>query len=85
LIVKENMWSGWKAWRDGDPVKLLGFNWLEVQALAGKHTYSFRYQPWDVPLGIGLCALGLILGVSYWASDFFEVDGENSETDKKTS
>jgi hypothetical protein len=85
LIVKENMWTGWKAWQDGEPVKLLGFHWLEVQAPTGNHTYSFRYQPWDVPLGIGLCALGIILGISYWALDFIRVNGEISEADKKTS
>jgi hypothetical protein len=84
LIVKEHMWSGWKAWRDGIPVELLGFNWLEVQALAGEHTYTFRYQPWDVTLGIGLFALGLILGVGYWASDIIKVNGGISETSKKT-
>jgi len=61
LMVKEKMWSGWKAWIDGVPTKLTNVLWLSVEAPAGTHTYTFRFKPWDVPLGIGLSAIGLIL------------------------
>ncbi|NIS78879.1 MAG: hypothetical protein GTO14_01335, partial [Anaerolineales bacterium] len=52
LVVQENTWTGWKAWRDDMPVPLVGDAWLEVEAPAGRHSYRFEYRPWDVPLGI---------------------------------
>ena len=70
LIVKENMWSGWKAWRDEDGrVELLHWQWLEARAPAGEHVYYFRYRPWDVPLGIALSVVGLILCFNVWRKD----------------
>jgi hypothetical protein len=63
LMVREKMWAGWKAWVDGEPADLIHDQWLAVEALAGTHTYAFRFRPWDVPLGIGLCVLGLALCV----------------------
>jgi hypothetical protein len=70
LVVKENMWSGWKAWRDEDGrVGLRDWRWLEVDAPAGEHVYYFRYRPWDVPLGIGLSVIGLILCINIWRKD----------------
>lgn len=64
LTVQENQWSGWRAWIDGKPVALLGDDWLAVQAPAGHHVFEFRYLPWDVPLGLALCILGI--GLSLW-------------------
>ena len=70
LIVKENMWGGWRAWRDETGrVALLDDLWLEVEAPAGEHVYYFRYLPWDVPVGIGLSVFGLILCISIWRKD----------------
>ena len=69
LIVKENMWSGWKAWVDGERTPLLGDLWLEVEAPVGEHIYEFRYQPWDVPLGIFLSLIGVFLCVRMWFKD----------------
>ncbi|MFO8036046.1 MAG: hypothetical protein R6U57_05420 [Anaerolineales bacterium] len=68
LIVKENMWSGWKAWRDGERVTLARENWLEVEAPPGQHEYTFRYLPWDVPLGMALSGLGILVSVLIWRS-----------------
>jgi len=68
LIVKENHWSGWKAWMDGKRVDLIGRNWIEVNAPTGKHTYQFRYQPWDVVVGLLLFLIGIILSVYVWPS-----------------
>ncbi len=65
LVVQENMWTGWKAWRDGFEVPLLGQRWLEVKAPAGEHVYEFRYLPWDVPLGLILLAVGMLLA-AWW-------------------
>lgn len=66
LVVKENMWTGWKAWRDGERIALRGEQWLEVNAPAGKHTYQFRYRPWDVPIGLTLSVLGMIFCGWLW-------------------
>lgn len=64
LVVKENTWSGWRAWRDGERVDLTGDAWLQVEAPAGSHVYEFRYLPWDVPLGMVLTLVGL--GLCGW-------------------
>jgi len=66
LVVEENSWSGWKAWRDGTSVSLRNGYWLEVEAPTGKHTYLFRYLPWDVPVGLFLFAIGVILCLWLW-------------------
>jgi hypothetical protein len=63
LMVKEKMWSGWKAEIDGVPTELINVQWLSVETPAGTHIYTFRFRPWDVPLGIGLASIGLILCV----------------------
>lgn len=61
LVVEENNWSGWRVQIDGQPARLLEGNWLSVKAPEGLHTYSFRYRPWDVPLGFALLCIGLLL------------------------
>ena len=64
LTVNENQWSGWRVWLDGHPVPLLNGNLLSVDAPPGSHTYSFRYWPWDVPLGFLISLLGI--RVAFW-------------------
>ena len=59
LIVMENSWNGWTAKRDNIGSPLLDSNWLSIDAPAGTHTYSFRYKPWDVWVGLGLTILGI--------------------------
>ncbi|MEW5987421.1 MAG: hypothetical protein AB1791_12370 [Chloroflexota bacterium] len=66
LVVKENTWTGWRAWQDGQRMALVGRQWLEVEAPAGAHTYVFRYLPWDVPLGLFLAGVGLVACVRLW-------------------
>jgi hypothetical protein len=67
LTVKEYSWSGWRVWMDGKVVGLeFDSAWLKVPAPAGKHTYVFRYLPWDVPLGFILFICGLIACASLW-------------------
>jgi hypothetical protein len=68
LVVKENMWTGWKAWLDGERVQLIGNHWLEVEAPSGKHTFVFRYLPWDIPLGLALLVLGVLISTWLWRS-----------------
>lgn len=68
LIVHENMWSGWTVSIDGQPAVLRQEEpWLSVDLPEGKHTVEFRYRPWDVPLGLALCVVGLALsGYLLW-------------------
>lgn len=75
LIVKENMWSGWKAWCDGETVLLLDDRWLEVEASAGSHIYHFKYLPWDVPVGLIFLGFGILLSLLLW----FRRTGETAE------
>lgn len=67
LIVYENNWTGWVAWRDQARVPLLRSDWLSTDAPSGKHTYHFRYRPWDVWVGILLTFLGIVLSIVLWS------------------
>ena len=64
LVIKENMWSGWFAWMDGKPIGFYQSRWLVVDAPTGNHTFTFRYLPWDVPLGLALFVFGM--GACIW-------------------
>ena len=64
LTVLDYQYNGWYAWVDGKSQSLLAGDWLSVNALPGKHTYTFRYRPWDVYLGGLLSLLGM--GVVIW-------------------
>jgi uncharacterized membrane protein YfhO len=66
LIVYENNWTGWYAWVDQNRTPLLHSNWLSTDAPAGKHTYHFRYRPWDVWAGIFLSIFGIGLSMVLW-------------------
>jgi uncharacterized membrane protein YfhO len=66
LVVKDYVYSGWKAWLDGERIPLTGSDWLEVSAPAGEHTFEFRYQPWDVPFGIIMLIIGIALSIWAW-------------------
>ncbi|MGB2962719.1 MAG: hypothetical protein WBB69_01900 [Anaerolineales bacterium] len=68
LIVMEYNWSGWKGWIDGNEVNIFGDQWITVEAPGGFHIYTFRYLPWDVPLGLGLSVIGILLSVFLWYS-----------------
>ncbi len=75
LVVQENSLSGWFARQDGNSGKLLPGNWLKVKAPAGRHYYTFRYRPWDAPLGIALSLCGIALAIVLW----FRWSEESSE------
>jgi len=66
LVIQENNWSGWKGWMDGKRVNIFGKQWISVEAPSGFHVYTFRYLPWDVPLGLILSALGILLSIIVW-------------------
>ena len=81
LVVQENTWTGWRAWRDGEHVELIGDVWLQVEAPGGRHVYEFRYLPWDVPLGLFLTLIGLGLCGWMWfrSSDGLRQDEINRD------
>jgi hypothetical protein len=62
LIVQENYFSGWKAWMDGKRVKLDKHAlFLTVNHLPpGSHDFVFKYQPWDIWLGLMMTLLGIL-------------------------
>lgn len=66
LIVFENSWDGWNATVDGKPVNLLQGQWLSVELTPGPHTIQFRYQPWDVWVGMTLSLIGIVLCIWLW-------------------
>jgi hypothetical protein len=66
LIVQENMWTGWTAWVDEKRIDLDESQYLQVIAPAGKHIYTFRYLPWDVPIGIFISVTGIVLCLWIW-------------------
>jgi hypothetical protein len=66
LIVQEHAWSGWSAFLDGKPVALIPGQWLRVPAPAGRHQYTLRYRPWDVPAGLALTLVGVALTLWLW-------------------
>jgi hypothetical protein len=67
LVVQENTWSGWYVSMDGHPASLMSDpNWLMTQAPAGRHQFSFRYRPWDAPLGICLSLIGVLIAIKWW-------------------
>lgn len=70
LMVQENLWSGWLAWRDGQPIRMNETDrWLNALAPAGEHHYQFRYRPWDVAVGTGVSLIGLYLAAILWLRD----------------
>jgi hypothetical protein len=66
LVVMENNWQGWKASRDQIKTPLLFSPWLSVEAPSGVHSYSFRYKPWDVWVGIFFLLCGIALCIYLW-------------------
>jgi len=66
LVVHENAWDGWYAWVDGNPTPLVDSQWLGVNAPPGKHTYEFRYLPWDAALGVLLFLVGAAGCAKLW-------------------
>jgi hypothetical protein len=41
-------------------------DWLATFAPAGQHTFTFRYRPWDVPLGALLTLVGFAAALLAW-------------------
>lgn len=70
LTVKEHDWSGWRAYVDGERVRLKGGAWLALDLPEGRHLIQLRYRPWDLPFGAILGIIGWALaGYLIWRGD----------------
>jgi hypothetical protein len=69
LTVQENYFSGWTVKVDGVSAPLYKSDWLKVATPPGSHTYTFRYRPWDVWVGMALSLIGIIVAVFAWKKD----------------
>jgi hypothetical protein len=80
LFIRENMWDGWQVSRDGSRVEFEDFysDWMVVHAPEGKHTYEFRYRPWDVPVGAALSIIGLGLSIWLWRTSAQDKQEQNN-------
>jgi hypothetical protein len=65
LELKEYFYGGWQATIDGVPASIPRGQFLSVPMPPGTHTASFRYRPWDVPLGGLLTIIGGIFAGIY--------------------
>jgi hypothetical protein len=75
LLVKENRWSGWRAYIDDERARLQENPWLSVKVPAGTHEISFHYRPWDVLLGVGFFVVGFVISVVLWRTTPQQVEG----------
>jgi hypothetical protein len=67
LLFQDTYYPGWKAYVNGKPARILatdlGFRAIELDA--GEHGLKMEYKPWSIRVGLGLTAIGLILGFLY--------------------
>lgn len=63
LVISEWDYPGWLAVVDGVSIPLLSANYAfqAVPLQAGTHHVSLRFMPWDVPMGVGITAVSLLL------------------------
>lgn len=67
LTVTENNWDGWNVWVDGEKKRFFTeTNWLAVRLTPGQHKIKFRYQPWDVYVGLTASLIGWGACVLLW-------------------
>jgi hypothetical protein len=64
LTVQEYRLPGWRVSLDGAAASLEPGGLLGTVVPPGKHRVSFRYLPWDVPVGLALGGLGAALALA---------------------
>jgi hypothetical protein len=72
LVVRENSYPGWRAAAGQGSLPLLPGDWLSVRIPAGSSEVRFRYRPWDVPVGLLLALIGLVLAARASRSPLFQ-------------
>jgi uncharacterized membrane protein YfhO len=62
LVLSDTYYPGWKAYLDGNPVKIFraNYNFRAVSVPPGKHEVKFVYNPISVKLGVLVTSLGII-------------------------
>jgi hypothetical protein len=62
LVLSDTYFPGWKAYLDGNPVKIFraNYNFRAVSIPPGKHEVKFVYHPMSVKLGVLVTSLGII-------------------------
>jgi hypothetical protein len=62
LVLSDTYFPGWKAYLDGNPVKIFraNYNFRAVSLPPGKHEIKFVYHPMSVKLGALVTSLGII-------------------------
>ncbi len=84
LTVQENNFPGWIGFIDGRRAPLTANqNWLQLNAPAGQHVYSFRYRPWDVWVGLGLSLIGVLIALTAWRIGLQPVEDREAEQAEK--
>jgi hypothetical protein len=65
LVLSEWDYPGWQVEINQQPATRARANggFQAIYLPAGDHTISLRYRPWDVPLGVGLALLNLLIVV----------------------
>src|SRR6185503_14290675 len=63
LVLADTYYPGWRATVDGAPARIVAANHLfrGVPVPAGRHRVRFEYRPWQVPVGIAVSALALLV------------------------
>lgn len=66
LTVKEHSAAGWQAEVSGQPWALQPGLWLTLELPPGAGEVRLRYRPWDVPAGLGMALLGVVVAGVAW-------------------
>ena len=79
LIVQEHYFAGWQAWVDGENVALdPAANFLTIHNINdAAATIVFKYQPWDVWIGIALSLLGILFAIMRIANNNSTIAHQN--------
>jgi len=78
LTVKEHMARGWQAKVSGQRVALAPGAWLALALPPGAHVVELRYRPWDVPVGMLLCLVGMATAAVVWRRDRYDSRSKSS-------
>jgi hypothetical protein len=69
LVLSENHYPGWRAFVDGQPIKIMRVNYNQrgVALPSGNHLVALVYQPRSALAGLVISLLALV-ALSFWAS-----------------
>jgi hypothetical protein len=63
LFLSEILYPGWKAFRDGQPTRMLRGNYLfrVLEVPEGRHEVRLEFDPWTIKAGTGITLLTVLL------------------------